>query len=306
MQESRVLNRRDLFTTGLALLPLATAHAQAPAQTPAVDTAAGTMAAIATANNTADALAVMRAMVAPAVGNSCAWWYFGTLSVHVDGLREFPIALVESVRLYRNDSLNDDELVLSWVEIGCLRDLASGAVASHWFNPYTDRSLPLPPSLIQGPGRYRIARTGAAVAVSLDESKATVNKLNLGAQLGKGRTVLTLSETKIRSFPTLTGAQLPPDVTLMDVTQDRTVSSYIGAADAATRTAGAMAATGYYSTVYDDLPSWLGFGERLGGAFVKGVMHRAKPAERVNTATWKALQRLHPGYFARGQLQFSR
>jgi hypothetical protein len=245
----------------------------------------------------------MRAMVAPAAGESCAWWYFGTLSVHVDGLREFPIALIESVRLYRNDSLNADELLLSWAEIGCLRDLVSGAVAGHWLNPYTEQALPLPPSFVQGPGRYRVARTDTAVSASLDESMATVNKLSLTAQLGKGKTVLTLSETKIRSFPTLAGAQLAPDVTLMDVTQDRTVSSYIGAADAATRTSGAVAATGYYSTVYDDVPSWLGFGERLGGAFVKGVMRRAKPAERVNTATWKALQRLHPGYFAHGQLQ---
>jgi hypothetical protein len=133
-----------------------------------------------------------------------------------------------------------------------------------------------------------------------------VTKATLTAQLNKGRTVLTLSETKIRSFPSLDGGRQPPDVSLPDVTQDRMVCSFIGDAGVAARVAGQGAAGAYYSTVYDDVPSWLGFGERLGGAFAKGVMRRAAPDERVNAVSWKSLQQLHPEYFAHGQLQFPR
>jgi hypothetical protein len=290
-----VLSRRVLLQAGMLVLPLAAGRARAqPAS------------AAASAAGAVDALAAMRAMVMPAVNEACAWWFFGTLSAHVDGLREFPIALVESVRLCRSDVVGGDELKLSWVEIGCLRDLYSGAVASSWFNPFGNQSLPLPRSFIQGPGTYSISRASGGVAVMLDESMARVSRLSLTAQLSKGRMVLTLSETKIRSFPTLDGGRQAPDIALPDVTQDRTVCSFIGDADVVTRAPGQGAATGFYSTVYDDLPSWLGFGERLGGAIAKGVMRRAALGERVNPVTWKTLQKLHPHYFAHGKLQFPR
>jgi hypothetical protein len=277
---------------GLAALPLAGSRTLAQS-TPAAGNSARPV----------DALAAMRAMVVPERGPGCAWWFFGTLSVHVDGLREFPIALVESVRLCRSEVLSDDVLVCSWSEIGCYRDLVTGAIATGWLNPYTSQLQPLPHGFVQGPGTWRVARTDGSVVVTLEEAMARVTKATLTAQLNKGRTVLTLSETKIRSFPTLDGGRQPPDVAMADVTQDRTVCSFIGDADVAARPAGHGAASSYYSAVYDDVPSWLGFGERLGGAFAKGVLRRAALDERVNPTSWKSLQQLHPAYFAHGKLQ---
>jgi hypothetical protein len=200
---------------------------------------------------------------------------------------------------------NNDELRIDWEEIGCFRDLATGQVASSWFNPFTAATLPLPRSFSQGAATYTFKRAPEGATVQLEESLARVTKSGVTAQLTKGRLVLTLSETKIRSFPKLDGGRQPPDIALLDVTQDRTVISLIGAADAASMPTGSAAAAGLYSTVYDDLPSWLGFGDRLGGCLARGIMRRAALTERVNAATWRALQQLHPRYFSRGQLRFS-
>ena len=226
-----------------------------------------------------------------------AWWFSGTLSAHVDSLREFPIAATNSVMICHAAAAAGGGVTVDWQTIGYFSDLAHGGPASSWDNVFTGKREAIPSRFAFGPGRYIAQTTGDDFILSLTETKTRVNRVILTGANSDGRIDLTQSEGKLQGFPHQDGVLPPLDAA--DVTELQTRLSFVSA------NAQSAAGHGFFSHVYDAIPAWLGFGDRLGSALSKGVMQKAAADEIVNPAVWAELKRRFPQNFQANRLKLS-
>lgn len=273
MSDSRLFTRRTLMMLGAALTPTL-ARVQTPSSTAPLSATA-----------LADA---WRSGFAGPLGRAIAWWYAGTLYAHVDGLREFPVLTLNTIMTGRT-SVSAGATVLDWHTVGYFSDLDSGEPASHWDNIFTGRRQPVPSRFIEGPGQYRLSATGAEL--SLTAANVRTNRSTLTGSMTADGLMLTQIEGTLQGLPRLDGA-LPP-LDSPDITERQSRLQLVIARDTSSQSMPSSAARGFFNQVYDALPPWLGFGDRLGSALSKGVARRARAGEVVNPAVWSALRRLH-------------
>jgi hypothetical protein len=271
--------RRALLLTGVGLAAAFARPAKAQSPPPRVD-----------------AVAAYRKMIAGADGGPAAWWAFGQMFAHVDGLREFAVAQLESVTLVQMEGAGDAPS-LTWRQFGYFRDIVTGEVAGRWPNPFLGQGFPVPRSFRDGPDRYGLERSGeAAGKLTLAPAHARVINVALTAQAAEGRITVTQSETKVQAFPNADGSQ--PPFTAPGATGLQRVVSFVAEQAAVENPAlSSVPASGFFSINYDSLPPWMGFGERYGATLVKGVLHKAGPGDRPNAAAWRRLKALHPDAF---------
>jgi hypothetical protein len=276
----KLMNRRSVVKAGLAGMPLLVRAA--PPQPPAANVTAAAASATSTGGLAPAALvnAWSRGFAA-APGTACAWWSAGTLYSHVDGLREFPVLMLNAIMLCRTTQLAD-ALVVDWRTFGYFSDLDSGAPATHWDNVFTGTRQSVPPRFGEGPGRYRLSTHDATLTLNADRVRS--NHINLtGADTADGF-MLTQIEGTLQGLPRLDGTLPPLDSPA--VTERQTRLQWVMPRASESRLPavppGPLSGSGFFNHVYDALPSWLGFGERLGSALSKGVMRRAGVDEVVN------------------------
>ena len=245
------VDRRDLLKWALAAAP---GLAAPPGRAAAPDGPFGS----------ADLAAAWQRLFAPAPGERCAWSMRGTAYAHVDGLREFPV-MAHNALLLCTASQSAETATVDWRTIGYFGDLERGAPATHWVNVFAATEPEVPRRIVEGPGRYRLAL--ATAALDLQAERVRSNRCNLSGTVDADGTVsLTQIEGTLQGLPRLDGS-LPP-LDSPDLTERQTRLQLLAhrAADAPVR--------GFYTHVYDALPAWLGFGDRLGSLLVKGVMRK--------------------------------
>lgn len=291
----KLLNRRTLFKAGIASAPLLARAAQpAPPPQPqqqqpqSQPTNVAASAAPAGASPVAAGLApaalvdAWRRGFAAARGGTSVCWYAGTLYAHVDGLREFPILALNAMMWCKTSTLAD-AIVVDWRTFGYFSDLQSGTPASHWDNVFTGRRQAVPRRFAEGPGRYRLSTHDATLALSA--SQVRVNRVNLTGSNTADGLMLTQIEGTLQGLPRLDGT-LPP-LGSSDITERQTRLQWV------TPPAQPLAGvSGFFNHVYDALPPWLGFGERLGSALSKGVMRKTAAEVTVNRAVLSQIHRL--------------
>ncbi len=276
------LDRRFVLGAGLALTQVGSALA---ADAPKVDVY--------------DAYAKV---LASRAGGAACWWFSGLMFAHVDGLREFAV-LAEHSLLVCVAEARQGSMTYTWRQIGYYEDLFTGQVARTWDNPFLGRAVSLPPIFSEGPKHYTLnPRPPLGATLTLDYDKVRVIALGLTGNVVEGRVVLAQTETKIQGFPGPDGRL--PAVNSPGVTGVQTVMSFVAAQSAVEDPARAsVSATGFYNSVYDSLPAWMGFGDRYGSALSKGLMLKAALDARPDPAVWSRLKQLHPRTFKGDRLR---
>ena len=251
-----------------------------------------------------DAGLAWRRLFAGADGQTFAWWFQGMMFAHVDGLREFPVVGHHAVMVCRATT-GEDGGQLDFRVAGCFSDIDSGAPTDHWDNPFTGQRQAIPPCFVEGPGRYVVTGHGEALTTTLASAATRTNRFVVTAA-GSGQGVmLTQIEGTLQGFPRLDGTLPPlgdPAITERQTRIQIVAPLGVPTADAASVPVGGGPVRGLYNHVYDALPPWLGFGERLGSGLSKGVMRRAAADEAVNPLVWAYLRQRLPSAFKGGRL----
>jgi hypothetical protein len=236
-----------------------------------------------------------------ATGASFAWWYAGTVYAHVDGLREFPIVTFHAVVVCRAGR-DRGAATVDWRTFGFFGDLERGGHASSWDNPFTAARCAIPPRFSEGPGQYRLEHNGDSPTLSMQAHNVRVNRCSVSSTVAEGLVSLTQIEGTLQGLPQLNGTL--PALDSPRITERQTRLQLVARVDAlADPVARPPTIRGFFNHVYDALPDWLGFGDRLGSALSKGVMRKASLGEIVDRATWEQLRRVHPEAFAAGELR---
>ena len=236
----------------------------------------------------AELAAAWQRLVAPAPGGRCAWSLRGTAFAHVDGLREFAV-MAHNALMLCDASASTDAPVVAWQTFGYFGDLERGAPATHWVNAFDGAEQAVPPRFVEGPGRYRLDVATAALELQADRVRS--NRCSLGGTVAAdGRVSLTQLEGTLQGLPRLDGT-LPP-LDSADVTERQTRLQFLGLPEAG------APVRGFYTQVYDALPAWLGFGDRLGSLLVKGVMRKHPVGDAPDPAMAAHLKRLFGDDFA--------
>ncbi len=223
-----------------------------------------------------------------------AWWYLGTTTFVGQGHPEIIVNHVETVMLYRAESLDGDAFRVPWWEIGLFRDAITGEVVSEWTNPLTGATVAAARTFEEGPSGYTIRPSGDGIALTdavqafarLDTATVTVTE-------DQGRVCVRQVEEKLRSFPGRDGI---PDLDQGQGTRSRTVLQWFAAAADLAGDAPSVPATGLYSFEIG-VPPWLGMDGRPGVFSVKGLMHKTPLDPPLNPRGWADLKQLFPQYF---------
>ena len=111
-----------------------------------------------------------------------------------------------------------------------------------------------------------------------------------------GQLLLTQIEGTLQGLPTLDGTLPPLDSPL--VTERQTRLQLVAPRDhIRSRQESLVDVRGFLNHVYDALPDWLGFGDRLGSVLSRGVVRKAAFGHVVDPVVWGTLQRLFPDVF---------
>jgi hypothetical protein len=133
-------------------------------------------------------------------------------------------------------------------------------------------------------------------------SRVRANRTLLTGAVAEGRLVLTQVEGTLQGFPGQDGELPALDTPTVTERQTRfqfvAPESVVGASDG-----GWHDARGFCNHVYDALPEWFGFGDRLGSALSKGVLRKARGDAPVDPAGWRQLRRLFPDAFRGSRLR---
>lgn len=269
--------RRSLLVLGAAL-PFITAATDAPA----IDTAR-----------------VWRTLFAGPVGETFAWWYQGTMSAHVDRLREFPVAGFHAIMIART-SATSTGLAVDFRTIGFFSDLDTGLPTDRWHNVFTDRIETIPAFFVEGPGRYTMAPSADGVTLGLAAAATRTNRAIATAELNGARATLTQIEGTLQGFPRRDGGL--PALGSPGITERQTRLQIIAPRGTALGDRPAPDARGFFSLVYDALPDWMGFGETLGSGLHKGQMRKAAANTIVDRVAWDHLRHRVPSAFAGDRL----
>ena len=227
-------------------------------------------------------------------GEVCAWWYLGTTTLEVAGHPEIIVNHVETVMLYRSETLANGGFRVPWWEIGLFRDAITGEIADNWLNPLTGASVPAAKSFEEGPSGFSIRTAGDGVEMfDAVQAFAELDRAEIDITRANGRVTVTQTEIKRRSFPGRDGI---PDLAKGEGSRSHTVLQWSAAEQDLQGDAASVPATGVYSLELA-APPWLGLGDRPSRFMVKGLMHKAPLSPPLNALGWADLQQLFPQYF---------
>jgi hypothetical protein len=250
-----------------------------------------------------DPLDTYRRMLTSRVdGSESAWWYLGTTIASPDGFEDVIVNHVETVMVYRAETLDGHSYRVPWWEIGLFRDAITGELPSTWTNPVTGVTIDAGRSFEEGPSGFSIRATGDgrleifdAVQAFADLDSATIDIAEI-----EGRVRITQVEHKIRSFPGPDGRI--PDVSEGKAVRSRTVLQFIADRADLASDDDSVDATGMYSFELAT-PAWLAFGDVPTRFAVRGLMQKAPMQQPLNPRGWSDLQKLFPGCFEDGRLR---
>jgi hypothetical protein len=246
--------------------------------------------------------AYRRMLVGAEDGAESAWWYLGTTIASPDGFEEIVVNHVETVMVYRAQSLGPDAFRVPWWEIGLFRDAITGEIASDWTNPLTGAPLKAARQFEEGPSGYSLRR-GAVGGIEMFDAVqafAILDRATIEARRVGDKLCITQTELKTRSFPDPDGRI--PDVSEGKAVRSRTVLQFLADIADLASDAPSVPASGMYSFELA-APAWLGFGDMPVSFAIRGLMHKAAMQEPLNPRGWADLQLLYPQYFAEGRLQ---
>ena len=274
-------NRRQILALGAALPLLAAPARAAVSETPV------------------DAGLLWRNLFADGPGQTFAWWFQGTMSAHVDRLREFPVAGLHAIMIARA-SVVSGGLAVDFRTIGCFSDLDSGQPTANWHNVFTDTAQDIPAFYAEGPGRYVLLPGADGPSLSLSSAATRTNRAVATGEIVHDRATLTQIEGTLQGFPQLGGAL--PAIGSPTITERQTRLQIIAPRGLATGPIPVAEARGFFSHVYDALPDWMGFGETLGSGLSKGQMRKADATTIVDATVWAYLKHHVPSAFAGDRL----
>ncbi len=222
------------------------------------------------------------------------WWYFGTISAHLDDGTEVPCTGCQTLMAFKVHHLSPTSMRIDWLETCLLRDLQRGQLNQAWFNPLTGLSSPLASTFYDGPVTYFITKNGDAIDFTIEQAGATILSSSISATVADGRIVFTQREEKKRSFAQQSAdAQAEPGVHLQ--TELIFAADLAQASDPATVSA---ACSGFYSAAVEGMISaWMDFGARKGNSSVKGVTQKARADEALDPVAWAIFQERFPDFF---------
>ena len=250
-----------------------------------------------------DALdAYRRMLVAADDGAESAWWYLGTTIASPEGFADIIVNHVETVMVYRAETLGHDAFRVPWWEIGVFRDAITGEIASDWTNPVTGAPLKAARQFEEGPSGYSLRRTGGGGIEMFDavQAFAVLDSATIDARRVGDKLCITQTELKTRSFPDPDGRI--PDVSEGKAVRSRTVLQFLADIADLESHAPSVPASGMYSFELA-APAWLGFGDMPTGFAVRGLMHKSAMQHPLNPRGWADLQVVYPQYFEDGELR---
>jgi len=250
---------------------------------------------------TLTALDIYRRTLTSAEETDSAWWYLGTSTAQVEGHPEIIVSHVETVMIYRAQTLSTSSYRVPWWEIGVFRDAITGEVPDTWINPVTGIAAEAAQKFEEGPSGFSLRDNGSGgiemfdavqAFAALESAEITISDLG-------DRVMVTQVETKTRSFPGKDGI---PDLTAGEGSRSRTVLQWLANRDDLESGAPSVHATGMYSLEIA-APPWLGFGSTPVKFMVKGLMVKAALQPPLNPRGWDDLQRQFPSYFQGGEIR---
>jgi hypothetical protein len=243
-----------------------------------------------------DLLSAYRTMFACPDEQMVAWWYCGTAYAQIPGLPELPVLGVETVMVYRTETIDADSFNIHWWEIGYFRDQLTGEVAGRWQNPITGIEVDLPKVLEEGPARITVSRNGDALSLDIDQHMAILRGADVSWQQIGDRLLIHQQERKARGLPRADGSL--PEPGSPDVAEGITdLSIYASLADIRASD-NVYPCRGSYTFGLDAPAPWMGFGEMEGRSLVRGRMDKVPVDEAVNPIAWRRLQELLPHAFS--------
>jgi hypothetical protein len=262
-------DRRNLVKAGAAALAIAGNGSAALAAPPAPSVTALTAAGL-------DPMTTYRRMFADLRdGSECCWWYFGTLPTNVEDVGAVATAQVDTLMAYRVENAGAGAFKVHWTEVGVFRDIATGAVATPWFNPITGKDDPRRAHFADGPATYTIRKDGSGLAIALEQARATIKGVVVTANVTDDRVCLTQFEDKVRAM----GSGPAMDV--------RTTLKIYASLAALQQPGDAVSARGFYSVRVLN----------TGATTVSGLMQKARMDEPLNPVAWERMRAAYPAFF---------
>jgi hypothetical protein len=252
--------------------------------------------------SSASLLKLWQRSFASSTAETFCWWGSGVMFAHVDGLREFPVLGLHTLTV---GHMTAD--TMQWRTLGFFTDLASARPATSWYNVFTDRREPVPQRFTEGPGSYRAQLTNEGIALHMEAAHVRINRVVLTGVVAEQRLELTQVESTLQGLPALDGEL--PALDSPEVTERQSRLQWFlpvseqAASELTDSTAQTLWPKGYYNRVYDSMPLWLGFGERLGNVVIKGQLHKTPGGRAGDTPLAKQFRKLFSAAWRAGRWQ---
>jgi hypothetical protein len=234
-----------------------------------------------------------RAMLASPSDEMVHWWYFGTVTVMVDGLPAIPALNAATLMIYRTETLSPDRFAIHWDEVGYFADYVTGEPITSWLNPVTGERVRAAPSFAEGPARYEVTRAYDGVAVTLSQPGATVRSIAVEWRSAPNRVWIVQREHKMRGFPEVDGRI--PDPQSASGFEAVTALAFVGDWPAT-----GSNVQGLYEFALAGAPPWMGLAPGLKArATVNGVIMKAAVDAPPRPDSSVILRKMFPGFFAK-------
>lgn len=243
--------------------------------------------------STAQAMTAYRKIFASAKEEDVVVWYLGTMFVAPEGEPEIPVFNAETIMVYRADDRAPGGFRVRWTEVGLFRDPVTGKPMETWLNPLTGGSVKMNRTFRDRPGLYTVTPSGTDLSVKLDQTGATVERVDVTIAEDRGRLKWNQVERKIRGVkPGMSDSEI--------ATLPRAVTTLTLWSDAAEVNDPARAwanASGTYSFSTAALPTYVGRPDLKGTATVRGIMRKAAVTDKLNPTAWEILREAYPDFF---------
>ena len=244
-------------------------------------------------------LQIYRALFATPEDGMAAYWYFGDMSVQVEGLPTIPVISAATVMVYRTTTLSDDSFRMDWWEIGVMFDPVTGDVAKEWTNPVTGAVISTPRKFEEGPASFTITSNGAdGLKIDLIQAHAHVLGVDVEIKEADGRVLLIQNERKYRGMPR-------PDGSFPEPGEPGSVKAFTKLSLWGDMEALATSDYPFSSGAYDfelEAPAWMGFGDRPASCLIRGIMRKAAMNHPLNPTAWASLKAAFPDRFDGDQI----
>lgn len=242
---------------------------------------------------------IYRRMFGTANDGLACYWYFGTMSIAIDGQPVIPVIQAQTAMVYKTTTLSEHSFKMDWWEIGIMVDPTTGDIAESWTNPMTGAVIRSPRSFEEGPATFTVTEHERNLTIDLVQAHATVIGVEVEISEARGRVFLQQSERKYRGFPRQDGTFPEPGEpgsvlarTQLNVWADSTEL----------QSAEAPFSSGSYEFELD-VPSWMGFGDLRGICLTRGIMSKTPMNRALNPLAWQRLRATFPARFDGDELR---